>query len=246
MRVSLDDERIVDTWIVSPTATKNLFEHTQRFFVNRAEFVRVRIEWLSFCAKSRAIHLEWRREDELAFAPIPASSLFDPIYNVFEYEEPILTFRINRYLSNRVLLDTVFVNSVFNRLDPVSRYDSRYDSSSNSKKSCYNSTESCYNSTESCYNSTQSCHHSTLSRSDASPFSPSPSSSAHHSPLLLFSTADPLPQGVSLDPYEGTLSGYPTLEQSAQPIRVRLSIQYENRSEEFQTLVAISIIGSFV
>ena len=112
----------MDTWIVSPTATKNLFEHTQRFFVNRAEFVRVRIEWLSFCAKSRAIHLEWRREDELAFAPIPASSLFDAIYNVFEYEEPILTFRINRYLSNRVLLDTVFVDSVFNRLDPVSRY----------------------------------------------------------------------------------------------------------------------------
>lgn len=62
----------------------------------------------------------------------------------------------------------------------------------------------------------------------------------------MYSTTDPLPQGVSLDPYEGTLSGYPTLEQSAQPIRVCLSIQYENRSEEFQTLVAISIIGSFV
>lgn len=61
----------------------------------------------------------------------------------------------------------------------------------------------------------------------------------------MYSTADPLPQGVSLDPYEGTLSGYPTLEQSAQPIRICLTIQYENHSEEFQTLVAISIIGSF-
>lgn len=216
----MDDERIVDTWIVSPTATKNLFEHTQRFWVARGEYVRIRIEWLSFCSKSRAIHVEWRREDELAFTPIPSSSLYDAIYNVFEYEEPILTFRINRYLSNHVLLDTIFVDSVINRLHPVARYESRYESSSNSTESCNDS------------------------RYDSSP-SPSPSSSAHHSPTLVYSTADPLPQGVSLDPYEGTLSGYPTLEQSAQPIRICLTIQYENRSEEFQTLVAISIIGSF-
>ena len=254
--MSLDDERIVDTWIVSPTATKNLFEHTQRFYVARAEYVRIRIEWLSFCSKSRAIHVEWRREDELEFSPIPAASLYDAIYNVFEYEEPILTFRINRYLSNHVLLDTILVDSVINRLDPQARYESRYETSSNSTESRYDSAESRYNSpsniTESSSNSTESSSNSTESRYesrydsryDSFP-SPSPSSSTHHSPTLLYSTTDPLPQGVSLDPYEGTLSGYPTLEQSAQPIRVCLSIQYENRSEEFQTLVAISIIGSF-
>lgn len=248
----MDDERIVDTWIVSPTATKNLFEHTQRFYAARAEYVRIRIEWLSFCSKSRAIHVEWRREDELKFSPIPASSLYDAIYNVFEYEEPILTFRINRYLSNRVLLDTILVDSVIDRLDPQARYESRYESSSNSTESRYDSTESRYNSTESRYDSpsnfTESSSNSTEpryeSRYDSSP-SPSPSFSTHHSPILLYSTTDPLPQGVSLDPYEGTLSGYPTLEQSAHYIRICLSIQYENRSEEFQTTVAISIIGSF-
>lgn len=229
--MSLDGERIVDTWIVSPTSTKNLFENTQTFFVSHAGFVSIRIEWLSFCSKSRAIYLEWRREEELQFSIVPSSSLFDAIRNVFEYEEPVMTFRINRYLSNHVLLDNTLIDAVLNRMK------------SHSSSSLCESCEPCKQckQCESCKpcKSCKSCDSSSSSSSHPLSFN------ATQSPLLLYSTTDTLPQGISLDPYEGTLSGYPPFIQDTKKIKIVLSIRYENAVEEYFTFVAISLIGSF-
>ena len=277
--MSLEGERLIDTWIVAPTATKNLFEWTQTFFVSHAGFASIKIEWLSFCSKSRGIFLEWRREDEASYELVPSSWLFDAMHNIFEYAEPILTFRINRYLSNHVLLDSVLVESAINRLGSASDASPRRSgpsrpSNESASKGCLNRSNlrdpsnqlnslrnlnHNMNESNSLRNLTHLNESNPLNPSNPStpsnPSNPSAHSSPCGSPLLLYSTSDPLPQGISLDPYEGTLSGYPTRVQPAQQIRVVLTLRYDDddgsngvnngcRQEDYATTVTLSIIGS--
>ena len=61
---------------------------------------------------------------------------------------------------------------------------------------------------------------------------------------LSFSTTDSLPQGLSLDPSFGSITGYPTCASETKTIEVTLEVRKGSSSYTFSTAVVISVIGS--
>ena len=56
---------------------------------------------------------------------------------------------------------------------------------------------------------------------------------------IMFSSLQPLPQGLSLDPNDGTISGYPTSESGVSSI----TIQMDYQQYHFETNVVIEVMG---
>lgn len=56
---------------------------------------------------------------------------------------------------------------------------------------------------------------------------------------ISFSSLKPLPQGLSLDPRDGTISGYPTCEVSSSSVTIQMDFQQYH----FETDVMIEVMG---
>ena len=61
-----------------------------------------------------------------------------------------------------------------------------------------------------------------------------------------FSTSNWLPQGLSLDPQEGLISGYPTSPKTAEIGNVTLSVKCGMEVLDFVTEIGISVFGSIL
>ena len=61
-----------------------------------------------------------------------------------------------------------------------------------------------------------------------------------------FSTSNWLPQGLSLDPQEGLISGYPTSPKTAEIGNVTLSVKCGMEVSSFDTEIGISVFGSIL
>ena len=61
---------------------------------------------------------------------------------------------------------------------------------------------------------------------------------------LFFSSYDSLPQGLSLDPSLGSITGYPTCASETKTIEVKMDVKKGSSSYSFRTTVVISVVGS--
>ena len=59
-----------------------------------------------------------------------------------------------------------------------------------------------------------------------------------------FHNEDDLPLGLPLDPQDGTISGFPTLEVWDKKVRIVLTVQTSSYEYTFQSTVIISVMGS--
>lgn len=59
-----------------------------------------------------------------------------------------------------------------------------------------------------------------------------------------FHNEDDLPLGLALDPQDGTISGFPTLEVWDKKVRIVLTVQTSSYEYTFQSTVIISVMGS--
>ena len=59
-----------------------------------------------------------------------------------------------------------------------------------------------------------------------------------------FHNEDNLPLGLTLDPQDGTISGFPTLETWDKNVRIFLTVQTSSSEYTFRVTVIISVMGS--
>ena len=59
-----------------------------------------------------------------------------------------------------------------------------------------------------------------------------------------FHNEDNLPLGLTLDPQDGTISGFPTLETWDKKVRIFLTVQTSSSEYTFRVTVIISVMGS--
>ena len=74
----------------------------------------------------------------------------------------------------------------------------------------------------------------------SNPYLSTSTTSSGNTMTVTFSSSSPLPQGLSLDPREGVISGYPTIEVSDWVIEIMMNV---TDRISFQTTVQISVIG---